>query len=756
MRIKKIRDSWNSEKGYVMMLSLVIMMTLTVIGIGYVTNVSLQSNIIANRNQNHESLNCAEAGLEVAMMITHEEITSSLEPYDGTKRLEVQSDDPNYDDNITKYYYHFQTLFKDCNGTEVKYRVIPENPDPQKNRFVYRTYVSCSELIHYAYPYVIEVIAKPSSGGGVEYLKRQIRVLETPLVQYFIFFDDDLPWHPGPTMNAWGRIHTNGNLWFAGPTGGIWIKNFTDDNEKVQHFVTASGVIYAHSVLGPNPPWIRDWGHNYVRVYDLDDPTIVTADYVELDVNINAANAETQQDRFTDPATDCTYVMVGVPKSPTLSFNALFRGGFYEKRATTPDRSEYFGIAIVLEYPAMGNWPPEAIADLTGELHIYAATKDFAYDSYLYTDGVKIEDVTEQVFNAGDIGESGGDPLDSGHALDGSIVISPETVYNNGSLGLPTFPATDTTSDFPVYFERNDQRQDMAGVALTVINLKKLENWFFEYYLDEQYDGDQDDQPIDDFLYDMITGNPTKLVVYVSRTPTVDEITGIAGWDGVYTTEDGPPFPYYDDPSNQILQGIKLWKSTDLICATTVVTDNPIYVEGDFNTPTRKGCAIIGDLVNLLSAEWHSDHSGHIPGGKPPGDNTVINNDAHTSTEYCAAFFSGRDDIANFSIRGGTHNDETEGIHNFLEFHEDWHTSCHIVGCIINLWFTRQALGLFDCCGGGPLDVYNPPTRHFGWDPGYMDPSYWPPYCPSAYGVERVGWLEGDEYDEVYLQDPTE
>ncbi len=39
---------------------------------------------------------------------------------------------------------------------------------------------------------------------------------------------------------------------------------------------------------------------------------------------------------------------------------------------------------------------------------------------------------------------------------------------------------------------------------------------------------------------------------------------------------------------------------------------------------------------------------------------------------YCAAFFSGRDDLATFAVNGGPYNEETEGIHNFLGFQEDW------------------------------------------------------------------------------------
>ncbi len=755
-----------AKGGYIMMLALIIMLTLTVIAVGYVSNVMLETSITRNYRVNRDVLNAAEAGLGVAMRITHEEILSQLEPFSGTARTEYE------DDNATKYGYPFQTLFDDYNDVKVKYRVIPENPDPQKNRFLYRTYVSCSEMIHYAYPYAIEVLAEPTSGiGGTQYLKRQIRVLETPLVQYFVFFDDDLPWHPGPEMNVWGRVHSNGSIWFAPePTGGVYLKNLTSGSVMVEHFVTASGMVYHNSVLGEIPAETRT-GHVYVRVYHLtsttDNKTVYNAgtnpagDYIEINADITPANADAQKTRFTDP-NGCSYVMTGVPKSPSISFNATFREGFYESRARAPERSEYFGLTIVIEGNGGGNWPPRnATTDVTGTLHIYAATKDFAYDYKTFPDGVKIEDVTDLVFDNGDNADIGG-------GTDGDIVFSPETI-RNPLAPTTAFPATDIDTTNPVYMERNDQRQDMNGVAFTVVNLEKLEKWFYEVYLDSQYDNNAGNQSIDKFLTDEITGNKTKLVIYVSRTPTVAEVPGWAG----YTADGGPPYPYYDNRPLQVLQAIKIWKSDELLCPTTIATDNPIYIEGDFNYKVagaypQTGCAIIADLANLLSNSWHNNlytklttapftPATYRPQGKPNALKSITLTAAGL-THYNAAFFSGRDNLATFEVRGGPYSDETEGIHNFLEFHETWSggIECHISGSLINLWFVRQAIGLFDVHSTGNDAVYSPPVRRFGWDPGYKDSQYWPPYCPSAYSVERVGWYQGDEYDEEFIQDPTE
>ncbi len=297
----------------------------------------------------------------------------------------------------------------------------------------------------------------------------------------------------------------------------------------------------------------------------------------------------------------------------------------------------------------------------------------------------------------------------------------------------------------------------MNGVALTVIDLERLEKWFYSEYLDSEYDDNPGNQSIEKFQTDEITGNKTKLVIYISRTPTVAEVPGWAG----YTADGGPPYPYYDNKPLQVLQAIKIWHSDELLCPTTIASDNPVYIEGNFNYRVagaypQTGCAVIADLVTLLSNDWHADLDIGVPEGRPAAAKTLALTVA-TNTWYSAAFFTGRDDLNDFAIRGGAFNDETEGLHNFLGFAEDWNTiDCTINGSFINLWFTRQALGFFDVVSTGVDRVYRPPDRFFGWDPGYKDSQYWPPYCPSAYSVERVGWYQGDEYVEEFIQDPTE
>ena len=54
----------------------------------------------------------------------------------------------------------------------------------------------------------------------------------------------------------------------------------------------------------------------------------------------------------------------------------------------------------------------------------------------------------------------------------------------------------------------------------------------------------------------------------------------------------------------------------------TVVTENPLFIRGDFNTVDKKGVAVMADAVNLLSNGWNDSKS---PGSLPNASDTDYN-----------------------------------------------------------------------------------------------------------------------------------
>lgn len=60
----------------------------------------------------------------------------------------------------------------------------------------------------------------------------------------------------------------------------------------------------------------------------------------------------------------------------------------------------------------------------------------------------------------------------------------------------------------------------------------------------------------------------------------------------------------------------------------TVVSQNPIYVQGDYNTINKVPAAIMGDAITVLSNNWgpnQSDLKGDQPFGNRPASPTTVN-----------------------------------------------------------------------------------------------------------------------------------
>ena len=122
-------------------------------------------------------------------------------------------------------------------------------------------------------------------------------------------------------------------------------------------------------------------------------------------------------------------------------------------------------------------------------------------------------------------------------------------------------------------------------------------------------------------------------------------------------------------------------------------------------------------------------------------------------TNYLAYYFGGTKTTVNASIfTGNVHQRTTDGdgVHVYPRFHEFWGgweaytgrkdpSPLHILGSFVNLWTSVQAKSEW-CPAGG--DCYSAPTRNWGWDVRFQDPDFWPPFIPSVFSVERVGFLE--------------
>lgn len=180
------------------------------------------------------------------------------------------------------------------------------------------------------------------------------------------------------------------------------------------------------------------------------------------------------------------------------------------------------------------------------------------------------------------------------------------------------------------------------------------------------------------------------------------------------------------------LKGVRLVNGSQLPSGgLTVVSENPVYIRGDYNTVNKQPAAVLGDAITVLSNNWgpnNSDTKGHDP--------TTSHRPA-TSTTVNAAFALGPKDEST-PANGG--NGQLENVIRFLE---DWSGDTFTYrGSIISLWHSQRATGAWRCCGDGGTNYYRPPTRNWGYD-NLFDTNL-PPGTPSGTVFLRGRWSQAD------------
>jgi hypothetical protein len=172
-------------------------------------------------------------------------------------------------------------------------------------------------------------------------------------------------------------------------------------------------------------------------------------------------------------------------------------------------------------------------------------------------------------------------------------------------------------------------------------------------------------------------------------------------------------------------------------CGLTITSENPVYVQGDFNAAANGGfggahvgASVISDSVSLLSNNWNDANSFVNPYN--PG------NRAATTTTYRLAVASGKG--IPFPQIGAVQDFGTDGgVHNFLRYLENWGgQQLFYDGSIVSFYFSRQAVGVFKCC----TTVYSPPTRVYTFDTDFLVPQLLPPRTPMFRDVNTVAFTQ--------------
>jgi Tfp pilus assembly protein PilX len=220
--------------------------------------------------------------------------------------------------------------------------------------------------------------------------------------------------------------------------------------------------------------------------------------------------------------------------------------------------------------------------------------------------------------------------------------------------------------------------------------------------------------------------NFTKGILYVSSAKSD---TGTCGT----STPNAPR-----TPAVRLTNGSQLPSSTD--GGFTVVTDRPIYVQGDYNTKDASGvlhngndattspAAVMADAVTVLSNNWGPN------GYDTKGNESVSNRDAQNTTIYAGMISGIVPTVPGTSYSGG--------LENYFRLLEDWTWSnpdktLTYRGSMVMLYQSEVATGTWKNPGTGN-NVYTAPIRDWAFDTLFKDKP--PPGTPTVHVPQRVGW----------------
>ncbi len=172
--------------------------------------------------------------------------------------------------------------------------------------------------------------------------------------------------------------------------------------------------------------------------------------------------------------------------------------------------------------------------------------------------------------------------------------------------------------------------------------------------------------------------------------------TSIAGWNGVVYISDVSANQSGGGPKRgvQVRNGATLPDG-----GLTIVSDNPVYIRGDYNTATdRQPSAVIGDAVMILSNAWANDNSDADVASRKASNTTV-------NTAILSGIVPTSDAITGNQAYSG-------GVENFPRFMEDWTGKTFTyTGSMVQLFKSEQAIGRW-----GKANVYGAPTRKWAFD----------------------------------------
>ncbi|MCI0484308.1 MAG: PilX N-terminal domain-containing pilus assembly protein [candidate division NC10 bacterium] len=328
----------------------------------------------------------------------------------------------------------------------------------------------------------------------------------------------------------------------------------------------------------------------------------------------------------------------------------------------------------------------------------------------------------------------GGRVQDSAHGVQEIIPPIPDALYDpmnadkSSHLMIEKGSATDSQAlkDAKIYYQADlrivdDKAYDKAGNTVNINGCKDANN----------------KQAV---RKESFWDNREKITMQVTQID-VGALTacGVMPKSGIVYASAKPGSPNKGD-------GVRLVNGAQLPTqGLTIVSDNPVYVMGDYNTKDKNGnlrttstpltdlvpAAVLGDAVTILSNNWEKN------GYDKKGDQVVEKRPASATTVNAALAMGPSDEAVPGSGNGNG------GLQNLPRFLENWGDIPFTYnGSLVALWHSLVATEAFRCCNfGDPNYYFRPPNRIWKYDT--LFDTQIPPGTPMGIIYTRGQWSEG-------------
>ena len=211
------------ERGVVLMVSLLVLVILSLLGLAFLGTALTENNIATNFRDQTQAFYAAEAGLESGIVDLRNLLAGTPTPTDAqlTALAPRPLSDPSLSQNLTFTTFQVQRV-----------RTTPP--------YSYQTVISSGPyagLSAFTTDYRITAEVTGPRGSRAR-LTQIVQQMEVPLFQFGIFYGKgvDLEFSPGPTMTVTGRVHANSNIYVRDA--------LSEAGFRFDSFMTTAGNIY--------------------------------------------------------------------------------------------------------------------------------------------------------------------------------------------------------------------------------------------------------------------------------------------------------------------------------------------------------------------------------------------------------------------------------------------------------------------------------------------------------------------------------